>query len=129
MVNLEDRFEKILLEAVDETLGTLGESVKEALYFHLETKFSVNKQTICKDPSAFSDGLERIFGIGSKFIERAIIGCICKKIKYEPNLESENQSFAENIQKLKEYFVQNPTSMKIYERTVAQKLLVSSNNK
>jgi len=108
MVALENKFERILLDAVDETLGTLGESIREAVYFHLETKFSVNKQTICKDPSAFSEGLEKIFGMGAKFIEKTIVECLCKKIKYKPNPELKNQSFAEKIQKLKEHFIEKP---------------------
>jgi hypothetical protein len=41
---LEREFNKILLEAIDKALGMLGASIKEALYFHLETTFAVKKR-------------------------------------------------------------------------------------
>ena len=37
----ELRFNRLLLEAVDEALASLGESSKQSIYFHLEQRFRV----------------------------------------------------------------------------------------
>ena len=44
-------FEEILLEAVDEALASLGDSAKQSIYYHLE----------------------KIFGIGARFLEILIM--------------------------------------------------------
>lgn len=106
---LEREFDKILLESVDEALGTLGTSIKEALYFHLETIFAIKKEMICKDPKKFSDGLEKIFGLGAKFLENVIINSVCEKTKFRPNPSWQEHSFEENIAKIKMNYIQNKT--------------------
>ena len=37
-------FDQILLEAIDEALLSLGESVNISIYFHLEDLFKINKR-------------------------------------------------------------------------------------
>lgn len=111
-------FDEILLEAVDEALDALGVSVRKSLYFHLETNFSIKKETICKNPSVFSEGLRKIFGPGAKFIEKIIVEFLCKKTGYELNSNWQKCFFAENIQKIKEHFI----------RQKNQKILKEINN-
>lgn len=103
---LEKEFNRILLEAVDETLDTLGIGVKKALYFHLKTAFSIKKETIYKDPVKFSDGLERIFGPGARFIENMVIESVCNKTRCKLRRGWQKNSFTENIEKIKEKFVE-----------------------
>jgi len=66
-------FEKILLEAIDESLTSLGNSAKQAIYFHLEKKFKIRKSEIPYRLEDFAKGLERIFGVGAQFIEISIM--------------------------------------------------------
>ena len=66
-------FQELLLQAIDESLASLGESVKQAIYFHLEKKFKIAKQDIPDHLEAFNGGLEKIFGIGAKYIEILIM--------------------------------------------------------
>lgn len=66
-------FQKIFLEAVDSAFSSLGDSAKQAIYFHLETKFKVRKDEIPRRLDDFEGGLERIFGVGSKFLEILIM--------------------------------------------------------
>lgn len=73
-------FEKLLSEAVDEALSTLGESVKQSIYFHLEKKFKIPKKEIPYRIDDFASGLEKIFGIGAKFIEIMIMKNLYEKI-------------------------------------------------
>ena len=39
-------FEELLLGAIDEALASLGDSAKQAVYFHLENKFKITKNEI-----------------------------------------------------------------------------------
>ncbi len=62
-------FNKILLEAIDEALSSLGESVKTSIYFHLEETFNIKRREIPLRINDFSNALERIFGIGARHLE------------------------------------------------------------
>jgi hypothetical protein len=67
-----NEFDRLLLEAVDEGLCILGESSKQAIYFHLERNFGIKKDEIPSKLEAFSGALEQIFGFGANFIEISI---------------------------------------------------------
>jgi hypothetical protein len=73
-------FEKIFLEALDEGLSCLGESSKQAIYFHLEKRFGIKKVEIPFRVDDFADALEKIFGPGAKLIEIQIIKTLHRKI-------------------------------------------------
>jgi len=73
-------FEKILMEAIDEALNSLGESAKQSIYFHLEKKFKVAKKDIPSCIEEFEDGLKKIFGLGAHFIEILIMKNLFEKI-------------------------------------------------
>jgi len=66
-------FEEILLDAVDEALASLGESAKQSIYYHLEEKFRLPREEIPKRIGDFAEGLEKIFGIGARFLEILIM--------------------------------------------------------
>ncbi len=83
-------FEQILLQAIDEALASLGENVKTSIYFHLEEDFKVKREDIPQKIAAFSDALERIFGLGARHLEilfikklHAKIGVTCKWPEHE----------------------------------------------
>lgn len=105
MDKLEMDFNNMLVEAVDDALNTLGASIKDALFYHLEATFSVKKDTIYQNPAKFADGLERIFGLGSKFIEKMILDLISDKTSCEISPEWQMKSFAENVQEMKKEFI------------------------
>jgi hypothetical protein len=73
-------FENLLTEAVDEALATLGESARQAIYFHLENKFKIAKKDIPYRLEDFANGLEKIFGLGAHFIEILIMKSLFEKI-------------------------------------------------
>ena len=77
-------FEKLLLEAVDEGLSSLGESSKQAIYFHLDKSFKIKKHQIPKKVDSFEEALERIFGSGADFIETMIVQRLTEKVEQEP---------------------------------------------
>jgi hypothetical protein len=72
-------FEKLLLEAIDEALGLLGESARQSTYFHLQHKFKVVRNDIPHHLEDFEGGLEKIFGVGAKYIEISIMKKLYEK--------------------------------------------------
>jgi hypothetical protein len=62
-------FEKFVVEAVDEGLSSLGDSSKQAIYFHLERSFDIKRKEIPSKIDDFAKALEKIFGIGANFLE------------------------------------------------------------
>lgn len=73
-------FEKLLLEAVDEALASLGDSAKQSIYFHIERKFEIRKSEIPYRVEEFTEGLEKIFGLGARFIEILVMKRLYERI-------------------------------------------------
>ena len=82
-------FNELLIEAIDEALNSLGESVKQSIYFHIENKF-VPKKDIPDKIQDFQGGLEKIFGAGAQFIEILIMKNLHAKIGITLTVESDN---------------------------------------
>jgi hypothetical protein len=66
---LEQKFDKFLLEAIDEALCSLGEPVKNAVYLHLQKKIGIEKEDIPRKVEEFSDIIHKIFGLGASHLE------------------------------------------------------------
>jgi hypothetical protein len=66
-------FQNLFLEAVDGALSSLGDSARQAIYFYLETRFKVPRGEIPSRLEDFENGLEKIFGAGTKFLEILIM--------------------------------------------------------
>ena len=73
-------FEKLLMEAVDDGLSSLGDSAKHAIYFHLEKTFNINRRDIPSKIEEFADAIEKIFGFGAKPIEVLIMRRLYEKV-------------------------------------------------
>lgn len=98
-------FDELFLEAVDEALASLGNSVKQAIYFHLEKEFKIAKEEIPYRLNEFANGLEKIFGLGARFIEILIMKNLYQKID-RPLVwdESKELIFIEYVTAAKESF-------------------------
>ena len=107
----EKDFNKLLLEAIDDALASLGESAKKAVYFHLENKFKIRKKDIPYDIENFTDGIEKIFGLGAKFIEILIMKKLYEKVgcTLEWN-EKKELNFVEYVATAKKSFLKKRTS-------------------
>lgn len=98
-------FEKLLLEAVDDALASLGDSARQAIYFHLEDKFKITKNDIPRRLQDFADGLEKIFGLGARFIEILIMKNLYEKIGQPLEWsESKELVFSEYVTAAKQSF-------------------------
>lgn len=83
MQEAEIDFEKLLMEAVDESLTVLPKSGREMLFFHLERSFSLKKHDIPKKPEIFATALEQIFGAGALILEKLIVKNLYSKLGLE----------------------------------------------
>jgi hypothetical protein len=66
-------FHKLFLQAVDGAFSSLGDSARQSIYFHLETRFRMPRDEIPDRLKDFENGLEKIFGAGTKFLEILIM--------------------------------------------------------
>ncbi len=73
-------FEKLLLEAIDEGLSSLGDSATYAIYFYLEKTFKISRRDIPYKIEEFADAIEKIFGLGAKFLEILIMKQLYEKV-------------------------------------------------
>lgn len=101
----KSRFDKLLLEAVDEGLSSLGESSKQAIYFHLAKSFNVKRNAIPLEIEAFAEAIEKIFGLGANFLEVLIMKRLHEKtgVVFDWN-ESKKFVFAEYVMAAKKSF-------------------------
>lgn len=101
------KFDAILLEAIDEALSSLGDSVRQAIFFHLERSFCIRKDETPDRVGAFTQAIEAIFGAGADTLEMLIVRKLHEKIGEvsSPN-ESRAFSFAERVNAAKSRFQQ-----------------------
>jgi len=82
----EKAFQKLLLEAVDSAFSSLGNSAKQSIYFHLENKFKITRSDIPCRLDDFEDGLQKIFGVGNRFLEILIMKKLHERLEPEGNI-------------------------------------------
>ncbi|MFB3889810.1 MAG: hypothetical protein ACE14S_09995, partial [Candidatus Bathyarchaeia archaeon] len=74
-------FDLLLLETIDETLSSLGERLRNAIYHHLEQQFSLPREEIPSRIEEFQDALEKLCGIGARHLEVTSIRILHAKLK------------------------------------------------
>jgi hypothetical protein len=78
---ISEEFDKLLLEAIDESLSSLGAAVKNSIYAHLQNDFKIKRDEIPDRICEFSDILHKIFGLGAARLEVKCMKNICEKVK------------------------------------------------
>ena len=76
-----DNFSRIVLAAIEEDLSSLGNSPREAIFYHLEASFQLKKEDIPLNLTEFKQALEKIFGPGTPYIEKLITRRLCEKLE------------------------------------------------
>jgi hypothetical protein len=74
------KFEIVLMNAVDDSLSSFGESFKQVVYFQLEQKFQIHRWEIPKKIDEFAEAIEGMFGIGAALIETKILKSLHKQV-------------------------------------------------
>jgi len=82
----DKKFDQYLLEAMDETLSSLGEVVKNAVLEHLKNEFQINKNDIPQKICDFSKIVHKVFGLGADRLERKIVKNLSSKLQVDVNL-------------------------------------------
>ena len=77
----KQKLHSVLIEVVNEGLTVMCSSAASSVYFFLEQSGSIKSQREIGDLNNFSEGLENIFGYGSKVIEKKIIEVLCVKLQ------------------------------------------------
>jgi hypothetical protein len=91
MTSKSGKFDALLLDAIDQALASLGESARESIYFHLEKQFKLAKQRIPSSLEEFDGGLQKIFGIGAKYIEILIMKQLYQAIDQPLNWDGKEE--------------------------------------
>ncbi len=111
--SVDVEFGKCLLEAVDESLSFLGESAKQAVYFHLETSFRIKKSEISHRIEEFALAIEDIFEEGAKILEIKIMRKLREKVGpvFEYHSQEDDLSFVDFVKA-------NETALKAKSTTI-----------
>ena len=87
MSTSQQRFDQLLVEAIDEVLCSLGEPVKNHLYIQLENDFSITKNDLPQQIEEFSHFIFRIFRSGASNIEIKFMQTLYAKISADRHIE------------------------------------------
>ncbi len=84
----QDPLNAILVEALREGLSSVCGSAGSAVIFFLENNGSIKSKTKIGSVESFSEGLESIFGFGSKVIEKRILEVLYLKLQLSGKREA-----------------------------------------
>ena len=97
-------FDKLLLDAIDETLMRLfNETAVKSIYFYLERICHLRREEIPEKPDIFSNSLRRLLGSGATIIEDGIL----KKLYFKLDLqlaEEQGYEFPDYIHELRDKY-------------------------
>jgi len=112
-------FDKLLLDAVDEGLSSMGESSKQAIYFHLEKSFNIKRQEIPRKIKVFEHSMEKIFGLGANFLEILIMKRINAKVgEHIKWHRSQDLTLTEYVAAAKRSFLASKETKKMAEEMI-----------
>jgi hypothetical protein len=95
--SLAQKFNEYLIQSVDEALTTLGEPVKNTVYFQLENNFNIPKKEIPDQIKEFTDIMHKIFGLGSSRLEIRFMNNLNSKIKVSVETKGVEWPFSKRI--------------------------------
>ena len=88
---------EMILRVIENGLNALGNSPKQAIWIFLENDYNVNRDDLPENIEDFSEGLQKIFGLGYKFLD----ALFCHYLQEETGKQfPENLTFVERIESL-----------------------------
>ena len=110
----QKKFNECLIQAVDGALTSLGEPVKNTIYFQLESNFNIKKNEIPDQIEKFTDIIHKIFGLGASRLEIKFMKNLHSKIKVSIEINGcelpltkwivEDMSFTDYIKRTRENY-------------------------
>ena len=76
-----DRFDNVLIQAVDEVFSSFGDAIREVLYNSLEVEFNIMRTEIPLKILEFGNSIKAIFGISAGIVELKIIESIHRSMQ------------------------------------------------
>lgn len=87
----------VVLQVIQRGLDILGETSKKAIWVYLEEEFKIEINDLPRNIRKFTEGLEKIFGIGYKFLD----ALFCKHLEDATGEKfNTNQNFCEHIENM-----------------------------
>jgi hypothetical protein len=68
--------EDAILECIDAGIDVFGKSVKNVIYWRLQTIHNLDRKSIPRKPELFSEGLRSFFGERSFSVEQSIVAVL-----------------------------------------------------
>jgi hypothetical protein len=108
--NVEESFDSILLQAIDETLLVYGRDVRSVFYDYFKKALNIPRHRIPAKIAKFSNGLYGLLGAGAKNIEISIMMKLHLKIGMVWELDLPDQRikpdlwFIDYVRHAKKYF-------------------------
>jgi len=97
----------------------MGESSKQAIYFHLEKGFNLKRQEIPCKIDVFEHSIEKIFGLGANFLEVLIMKRLHEKVRGRFRYHrAQDFRFAEYVVAARRSFLARKETEKITEEMV-----------
>jgi hypothetical protein len=97
------KFDQLLIEAIDETLTSLGTPVKNMLYFQLENSFNMPKEEIPNQIDEFTEIIHKIFGLGASRLEIKFLKILILKIQVRIEVQECDLTLSDWIMKDKSF--------------------------
>ncbi len=72
-LTIVEESDKQLLDCIDKAFDTLGESVKQVVFWNFERMFKLKRAEIPDQPERFVEAIRSMFGPGASIIERNIL--------------------------------------------------------
>jgi hypothetical protein len=111
-ISTQKKFDEYVIQAVDEALTSLGEPVKNTIYFQLENNFKISKNQIPDQIEEFTNIIHKIFGLGASRLEIKFMKNLYSKIKTSVEINEceyplsnwiiEDMSFTDYIKRTRE---------------------------
>lgn len=106
MVTKQETFDDLVLDSIDDALHTLGQTVPQSVYSYLETKYALQKTQIPKNLPQFQDSLEKLFGIGARYLEILMMKNLYRKIQRPLKMDETSQlEFVQYIKAARQSFL------------------------
>jgi hypothetical protein len=80
-LTIVEESDKELLSCIDKAFDSLGESVKQVVFWNFERMFHLKRSEIPAQPERFVEAIRSMFGPGANIIERNIIREISNSVE------------------------------------------------
>lgn len=111
-LDIDDRLNKILLDAVYEGLAAFGQPIAQAILFYVEKRGGVAREEIPRRPADFEAALWAVFGEGTPVILRSITSCLLQATGLPQDRQPRGTDFSKIVQAARAWLAANYSSPK-----------------